>query len=237
MIRRLLLVLLGFAALCAACGFLMERPETVIPTQGEMWERYPYVPIIDAGHGGEDGGTSSLSGEWESQVNLGIAKKTDLLLRFLGLKTAMTRDRDISLHDPEMTTIRQKKTSDLKNRVKIINGVENGALLSIHQNFFIQSRYYGAQTFYHGSENRAFAKTMQDALRRLLDPANRRECKPTDMVYILNEIQKPAILVECGFLSNPTEEALLLTEGYQRKVAMAVCLGFMDWSGPASSGL
>ncbi len=203
-------------------------------TQGEMPE-YPYTPIIDAGHGGEDGGTESHSGKWESQINLDIARKINVLLRFLGIKTVMTREEDISLHDAGMNSIRAKKTSDLKNRVKKINSVENGVLLSIHQNFFAQSRYHGAQTFYHGSANGVFAKTMQDALRRILDPANQRESKPTGSVYVLNNIHIPAVLVECGFLSNPTEEALLLTEGYQRKVAMAVCLGFLNWSNPGPS--
>jgi N-acetylmuramoyl-L-alanine amidase len=224
------MVLLALILLIGLLGFLLVKPDKVIITQGEAPPREIYVPIVDAGHGGEDGGTESRSGNWESRINLDIAVKTNLLLRFFGYHTVMTREDDISLHDAGMGTIRDKKVSDLKNRVKKINSVDNGALISIHQNYFEQSRYHGAQTFYHGSANGAFAAAMQNALRRTLDPANERGCKPTNTVYVLNRIQKPAVLVECGFLSNPTEEALLLTAGYQRKVALAVCLGFMDWS-------
>jgi N-acetylmuramoyl-L-alanine amidase len=223
-----MLILLALLTLLGAAGFFLES--RFLPAHTVYYSEQRFLPVIDAGHGGEDGGSSSRSGVWESRLNLEIARKLDLLMRFLGLKTVMTREEDISLHDPGKATLREKKVSDLKNRAAKINSVPNGALLSIHQNFYPESRYSGAQVFYRGDTNAPFAKTMQLALRRVLNPDNKREAKSTGAVYILNQCGIPAVLVECGFLSNAAEEARLRDEGYQRKVAMAVCEGFLQWA-------
>lgn len=180
--------------------------------------------VIDAGHGGEDGGAVSVTGALESQINLAIACKLEDILAFYGKRCEMLRREDISLHDANASTIREKKVSDLHNRVDRVEAAAPKRLVSIHQNTYPQSRYHGAQVFYAntaGSE--AIAKHVQTTLAACLDPDNTREAKLIpDTVYLMNHITCPAILVECGFLTNPQEEALLRQDGYQRKLAAAL---------------
>lgn len=180
--------------------------------------------ILDAGHGGEDGGAVSLTGVPESHINLSITLKLDQLLGFYGVSPILLRETDISLHDPESDTLRKKKVSDLRNRVAAIEDVENAVLLSIHQNTFSNAAYHGAQTFYRaGKESEALAQLMQDTLREGADPENRRTpTKIPNTIYLMKHITCPAVLVECGFLSNPAEEAKLRDDGYQ--IRLATCM-------------
>ena len=182
------------------------------------------VVVIDAGHGGEDGGAVSLTGVPESQLNLAVALRVDALLGLYGEQVVMLREEDVSLHSPQAETLREKKSSDLRNRAAAVEAVEGAVLLSIHQNSYPDSRYRGAQVFYaptQGSE--ALARYAQQLLRRTLDPDNDRECKPISKdIYLMNHVSCPAILVECGFLTNPEEEALLRSGTYQTKVASAL---------------
>jgi len=180
--------------------------------------------IIDAGHGGEDGGAVSLSGVPESGINLSIALRMDQLLGFYGVCPVLLRTEDISLHDPDANTLREKKRSDLQNRVAAIESAQNATLISIHQNTFPNPRYHGAQVFYaNGDLSLPLAGLVQELLRQTLDPDNSRT--PTripDSVYLMNHISCRAILVECGFLSNPEEDQLLQSDGYQIKLASAL---------------
>lgn len=182
------------------------------------------VFVIDAGHGGEDGGAVSVTGVPESGVNLAIALKLDALMGFYGLESMLLRDTDTSLHDAGAKTLREKKVSDLHNRVDRIEAVQNATLVSIHQNTFPNGGYHGAQVFYaNGELSLPLAARVQDALRDGLDPANRRTpAKIPSSVYLMNHITCPAVLIECGFLSNPAEEALLLSGGYQTKLAACI---------------
>lgn len=185
--------------------------------------------ILDAGHGGEDGGAVSLTGVPESSINLSITLKIDQLLGFYGVSPILLRETDISLHDPEADTLRKKKVSDLRNRVAAIESVENAVLLSIHQNTFSNAAYHGAQTFYRaGEESKALAQLMQDTLREGADPENRRTpTKIPDSIYLMKHITCPAVLVECGFLSNPTEEAKLRDDGYQTRLAACMASAWL----------
>ena len=188
----------------------------------------PALPMIvlDPGHGGEDGGALSATGVKESVLNLEISLRLRDALRFLGFSVQMTRETDISVHSPEAVTVSEKKVSDLKNRVRMVNESPNALLLSIHQNMFSESRYRGAQVFYAGADrNKALAETLQAVLGGELDPANHRQAKQTPTVYLLNKVRCPAALVECGFLSNPEEEMLLGTPDYQKKLAAAIAAG------------
>ncbi len=132
-----------------------------------------YTIIIDPGHGGEDGGAVSVLGDVESHINLAIALKLEQVLLFYGIEPVVLRREDISLHDPQATTIKEKKSTDLKNRVALVNHIENGFLLSIHQNIFTEEKYAGAQVFYN-PEAQEFASLFQDLLRENLDPQNNR---------------------------------------------------------------
>lgn len=189
--------------------------------------------ILDAGHGGEDGGAVSLSGVPESQINLAIVLKMKDLLGLYGISPILLREEDVSLHDDTAVTLREKKASDLKNRVKEIEKLEQAVLISIHQNTYPASQYSGAQAFYAPTEgSQQLATALQDALRTQLQPENSRKEKPIpDTVYLLNHISCPGVLVECGFLTNPEEEALLLNEAYQRKLAAVLASAWLTWEG------
>lgn len=195
-----------------------ERPALAgAPVQAEQL-------IIDAGHGGEDGGAVSLSGVPESGINLAIALKLDQLLGLYGTAPILLRNDDRSLHDPEAQTLREKKVSDLHNRVETIERYPGATLISIHQNTFQSQRYHGAQVFYSPTpDSQPLAGLAQSLLRQTLDPSNERV--PTQIpesVYLMNHITCRAILVECGFLSNPEEDRLLQSEDYQLKISAAL---------------
>lgn len=176
--------------------------------------------VLDAGHGGADGGAVSCTGARECEINLAITQRLDDLLHLLGCPTLQLRQGDTDLASADAASISEKKVTDLKNRVARINQQADGVLVSIHQNQFSQSQYRGAQVFYAPNvESRAFAALMQQNLRAGLDPANKRECKPGSGIFLLEKIECPGILVECGFLSNPDEEALLRSKDYQKRLA------------------
>lgn len=187
--------------------------------------------VLDAGHGGEDGGAVSLTGVPESAINLAIVEKLDLLLGLCGQEPVVLRQSDISLHDPDADTLREKKASDLKNRVAAVEETEHAVLLSIHQNMFTNARYHGAQVFFAATEgSQELAAHTQEILRQTVDPSNERQAKPIpDTVYLMNHISCPAILVECGFLSNPEEEEKLRSEGYQLQLAAALAGAWLQY--------
>ena len=175
--------------------------------------------IIDAGHGGVDGGATSCSGTLESGINLQIALKLNDLLHLMGIKTTMIRTTDISVYT-EGESIAAKKISDLKQRVKIVNNTSDAILISIHQNYFSDSRYSGAQVFYSDTaDSIELAKDMQKKFILSLNKTSNRKTKKASKVYLMQHINCPGILVECGFLSNPIEELKLKDPVYQRKIA------------------
>lgn len=178
--------------------------------------------VIDAGHGGEDGGAVSCTGARESEINLKVALKLNDLLHLLGYRTKMVRTTDISVYTAG-DTLAQKKVSDLKERVRLVQVTENPILVSIHQNIYSDARYTGAQVFYNGTnEGKALAEALQLQFVSTLNSGSRRQSKRSDGVYLMDRTQSPAVLVECGFLSNPGEEALLRDHGYQQKVAAVI---------------
>ncbi|MCQ4864199.1 N-acetylmuramoyl-L-alanine amidase [Pseudoflavonifractor phocaeensis] len=185
--------------------------------------------VIDAGHGGEDGGAVSISGVPESGINLAVALRLDQLFGLYGVRTEVLRTEDVSLHDSGAATMRERKVSDIHNRVERINAIENATLISIHQNTYPTAKYHGAQVFYSNGElSMALAQLTQETLRLSLDPDNNRvSTKIPDTVYLMNHISCRAILVECGFLSNPEEDQLLQSKGYQTKLATALCGAYL----------
>lgn len=211
---------------CLAIAVPLLEAGRIVPAS--LWsqqssERQP-VLILDAGHGGEDGGAVTAGGDRESDINLSIVRKLEALMAFLGIPTILTRQEDISLHDPGCSTLREKKVSDLKNRVALVNETENAMLLSVHQNHFTDPKYSGAQVFYAlGDVSRQWGENTQQALRQVLDEDNRRSASVlTSSVYLFDHISCPAILVECGFLSNGEEASLLITDQYQKGIAVAL---------------
>ena len=178
-----------------------------------MTEPKPMTIVLDPGHGGADGGAVSCSG-----------------LHLAGYRTRMTRSTDASIHSPEAQTVSERKISDLRNRVALVNETDHALLISIHQNYFEQPKYHGAQVFYAPERSsEELAEAMQAALSSCLDPDNHRAAKPDRTVYLLQNVHCPAALIECGFLSNPPEEQRLHTAQYQKQIACAVLSGLCDY--------
>ena len=184
--------------------------------------RREHTIIVDAGHGGVDGGATSCSGILEKHLNLEIALRLNDLLQMLGMQTKMIRTMDTSIHT-EGETIAAKKVSDLKHRVQIANNATNGILVSIHQNTYPSSQYSGAQVFFgpqQGSET--LAKQLQNRLIATVNSGSSREPKKASGIYLLQNIKCPGVLIECGFISNPEEEARLRTAEYQKKLCSII---------------
>lgn len=189
------------------------------------------TPVIDAGHGGEDGGAVSGSGVIESGLNLEIAERVFDLLCFLGERPVMTRTDDILSYDDSASSQRQKKTQDTEYRIDLVNSTENAVLISIHMNKYPQSSSVnGVQVFYSGYQGSyELALAMQQRLIEALEPAKRREAaRIGDEIYLTRAAKCPAVIVECGFLSNPAELELLSNESYQIKIAAAIAAAYTE---------
>lgn len=218
---------------CTIVAVLIGNACSIVTKQASSYN-HGYFPtiVIDAGHGGEDGGTQGASGVLEKDINLSIAKMLKKMLLSTGFRVEMTRDEDVSIYDSSAKTVRQKKVSDLKNRLKIINSNENGVLISVHQNKFTDSKYSGAQVFYsqNNQMSRDLAEQMKKSITGLLQPENTREIKPCDKnIFILWQSKIPAVIVECGFLSNFEEESKLKNPEYQKQMAFAIYCGFLQF--------
>jgi len=174
--------------------------------------------VIDPGHGGEDGGAISCTGVLESKINLEISQRLNDLLHYLGYDTLMIRTEDVSVYT-DGETIAARKVSDLKQRVKILNETSNALLISIHQNHYSENKYSGAQVFYSATKNSEdLAKKLQGLLVTTINPGSRRQAKKASGIYLMEHINCDGILIECGFLSNPQEEAKLQSAAYQKKL-------------------
>ncbi len=191
---------------------------------------YPSI-IIDAGHGGFDGGAVA-NGIIEKDINLAISLNLRDMLTSSGFKVIMIREEDISVHDPAANTTRTKKNTDLNNRLKVINDNKDAIFVSIHQNMYTESKYSGAQVFYspNNSSSKALAQILQDTIKGQLQNDNTRQIKQaTDALYLLYNAQIPAVMVECGFLSNPEEAAKLKTSEYQQQMSFAIMSGILTY--------
>ena len=178
--------------------------------------------IIDPGHGGEDGGAISCTGRPESAYNLEIALRLEEMMRLLGYRTYMIRTTDTAVYQ-KGETLAQKKINDLKNRVQTVNTTADAVLISVHQNYFSQEKYSGAQVFYAGNEDsRQLAEAIQTALISTLNPDSHRKIKQGKGIYLLEKCEKTGILVECGFLSNIQEEGKLARPEYQKAIAAVI---------------
>lgn len=188
--------------------------------------------IIDAGHGGIDGGAVSKDGTSEKDINLSIAKYLESYLKQSGAKVIMTRNKDESLHSKDAESINAKKKSDLTARHEKVNSSGADLFISIHQNYFTQSKYKGAQTFYEpkSPSSKTAALIIQNSLKDNADNSNLRLPMQIDSSKMLfSDLKVPAVLVECGFLSNPDEAKMLSREDYQQKLAFSIYLGIIHY--------
>lgn len=189
--------------------------------------------ILDPGHGGVDGGAVAYDKQTaEKDINLAVSLKLRDLLTVGGYNVIMTREDDRLIFDEGIKTIKKQKTSDIKNRLKMINEHPEALFISIHQNKFTQAKYQGAQVFYgrQNPDSAVLAQAMQDAFRTMLQPENNRETKRTGKeIYLLYHSEVPSVMVECGFLSNPEECEKLKTEEYQSAVAFTIYAGLSHY--------
>ena len=194
-------------------------------------DEVPVTVVIDPGHGGEDGGAVSPGGVAERQINLEVSLRVSDLLRFAGQRTRLTRSEDITICDEGLDTMRQRKISDLKNRVQLTEETENAVLLSIHQNSLPSSPVtFGAQVFWNRQEGaEALAQSIQTALNSSVNTGNEKHPRQIpDSIYLMKNITAPGVLVECGFLSNAPETARLQDPAHQLRLAAAIAAGYLN---------
>lgn len=188
------------------------------------------VIVLDAGHGGEDGGAVGVNGVEEKTANLAIALFVREKLEAAGYPVKMIRETDTAVGDTTLITLNERKRSDILYRTQIVNETENCIFVSIHQNFFEQSQYSGAQMFYSANNAKSadLAETIRRAVIEQVQPDNTRACKQAESrVYILSHVDVPAVFAECGFLSNPEEAEKLCDKNYQKKLAAAIADGII----------
>lgn len=212
-------------------GFISTYDEPIRAIQTDSGAGLPVI-ILDAGHGGIDSGCVSINGAEEKNINLSIMLKLREMLRVAGFDTVVTRDSDKSIHDIGITGLGKQKKSDMENRLKIVNSVPNAIFVSVHQNQFTDPKYYGAQMFYpEGSaDSERLAGILQHSIVSNLQPENQRETKPVgDEIYLLHFAKCPAVMAECGFLSNQAEADKLESEEYQSMMAFSLFEGICEY--------
>ena len=220
-VLSLFMIALGFA-------FISDQREVVptvsLPVSGK-------TIVIDAGHGKPDEGAESRSGTTEAETNLKIALKLQNLLEQSGSSVVLTRSDENAIYDLDSKTLRQKKISDIHNRVKIGNESSADIFVSIHLNKIPQQQYDGWQTFYNAqnADGQKLAVSIQKSLNDAIQKENNRVAKSIDNIYIVKHVEIPITIVECGFLSNPEEEKLLLEDEYQNRLAWGIYNGIIEY--------
>lgn len=230
-IKKLIFPCMCFALLSAFVFLMISAALNIkVSVSSENVKSIPTI-VIDAGHGGEDGGAVSESGVLEKDINISIANDTSALFYLLGFDVTQTRKTDISLDNGE-DTIRKRKVSDMKKRLEIFNSSKENTIISIHQNKFSESKYHGTQIFYspNNPKSKQLADSIKYSVKGLLQPDNERECKKADSgIYLLNNTNNPAVIVECGFISNGEECKNLLDSQYQKQMAFSITAGFLSY--------
>ena len=188
------------------------------------------VVVLDAGHGVPDYGTQSASGTTEQELNLAITLKLQQLLEQSGVKVILTRSDDNGIYEVDKDSIRSKKISDMKNRVYIGNNSNADIYVSIHMNYYTDSQYSGWQTFYQSKseDSKRLATIIQQSLTENIGQ-NKRVPMAIKGAYIMDKVTIPSVIVECGFLSNKSDEEKLKTDEYQSQLAWGIYVGIQEY--------
>lgn len=228
--------ILSLVGLFACFALILWQGSAVNASKQQALAEGP-VLVIDAGHGGPDGGTVSQDGTTEAQINLPIALRMESLANLLGVETAMTRREDVSIYSPDASTVREKKVSDLKNRAELASKIPGSVLISIHQNSLPGfPSVHGAQAFYNGQEGaELWGSLMQEALNTTINDRPKAPRKSGTDIYLMDRAECPAVLVECGFLSNPEETKALKDPATQTKLAVILMSGTMEYLFPTQA--
>lgn len=226
--RALVLIAL---LLCICLIGYFGTSTTVLKTISTQVQFRPQI-ILDAGHGGFDGGAVASDGTVEKDINLEICLTLAELLSDSGFDVIMTRSTDVSTDDVETDKISTRKKSDLKNRLELMDDYPDAVFVSIHLNKFTTAAAYGSQVFYNGKieESKVLGEAIQRSIIERLQPENTRVNKQaTSSTYILYNATIPSVLVECGFLSNKAELEKLKDEQYQKKMSFCIYCGIMEY--------
>ena len=231
--RRTLTTLCALTVAGGTAAYFMKSPlsEKVIPTMSSSADNAPVI-ILDAGHGGIDGGCSTKDGVPEKGINLSILLTLRDMLRVYGYDVEVTRDTDTSIHDEGIEGIANQKSSDMDNRLALFNKYDNAVCISIHQNQFTDPKYSGAQMFYSATNkgSKALAQAVQSKFKEYIQPNNDREIKQCGKeLFLCYYSENPTIMAECGFLSNYEEAELLKTKDYQNKAAFCIFAGLNEY--------
>lgn len=227
--RIILIITCVFISIFSFMYFNSESQKEVIQTVSLPVSNK--VVVIDAGHGIPDEGAQSSNGTTEAQTNLKIALKLQNLLEQAGCTVILTRSDENAIYDIDKATLREKKISDIKNRVKIGNEASADIFVSIHLNKIPEQQYYGWQTFFkQGNEQgKKLATSIQNSLNKTIEKENKRVPLKIENIYIVKHVEIPTTIVECGFLSNQEEEKQLLEDSYQNKLAWGIYTGIIDY--------
>lgn len=216
--KKTAVAVLSVALISALLVFLLQTHNPVQLVSAVIKTSLRPTVVLDAGHGGFDGGATSVYGVFEKDINLSIAQKTETFLKLFGFNVVMTRTDDSALAT--------KKKDDMYKRLDIIKNTTDSVFISIHQNNFSQSQYFGAQMFYgsrNSEDSKALALILQENFRVNLNPENTRQAKPASSdLFLFKNTPQPSVLVECGFLSNYTDAKLLVNEEYQNQIAFTI---------------
>lgn len=216
---------MGIMMLLVIAG-IVSQVKPITSSQLEADTRFTVV--IDAGHGGSDPGKIGVNNALEKEINLSIAYKLKAFLEANDVNVVLTRDTDSGLYS---SRDKNKKMADMKARCKTIEDAKPDMVISIHQNSFPQESVKGAQTFYYKNSDKGelLAKLIQKEFSEMKEQVKQREIKANDNYYLLLHVTAPIVIVECGFLSNPSEAALLISDEYQEKLAWAIHMGAMNY--------
>ena len=229
-IRTVYIIVLALILLSAAIIMISSFSNIAMYTSADVGDILPKI-VIDAGHGGEDGG-AEVDDVLEKDINLCISANLADMLRLSGYPVTQVRSTDAAVYSEGSDTLREKKVSDLQNRVALFNSDESNIVVSIHQNKFENSKYSGTQLFYsdNHADSRNLAESIRTAVVMLLQNDNTRELKKGgEDIYILDKTAVPAVIVECGFLSNDEERAKLTDAEYQKMMSYAITMGVLDY--------
>ena len=227
--KRSIKITLGMVGCFALLALFARLSDAVVPASAQADGR-PVI-VLDPGHGGLDSGAVGKSGVLEKDVNLSVVKHLQQMLELSGFEVVTTRDEDISIYDPGVEGIRNQKLSDMDNRLEIVQSYPDSIFLCIHQNNYTDPDYFGGQMFYNNNNpnNRTLAQIMQNRFA-ILQEGNDREIKLSgDELYLLRFNKNPSLMIECGFLSNPEEEARLADAEYQKQVAFTIYCGLLEY--------
>ena len=223
---------LVFFVIAVAVVFILSD-QSIIPVNEQQKDvAIPMTIVLDAGHGGEDGGAVAPDGTPEKELNLRIEQSLAALFVLYGVPFAETRTEDAALGDRSLSTVRERKRSDILTRYQLINQTPNGLLLSIHQNQFSQTQYSGTQVFYSSGfhEAQRLAQTIQTEVAHKLQPENTREIKPSgSSIFLLYKARRPSVLIECGFLSNPDEFQKLKSQKYDTELSYVILQALLQY--------